>query len=86
VEFHSASFYLRDIQDVVDQREKMVGIAVDLAEIVHHGCNSKVLCLLLKHLAISDHRAEGRPKFVTHVGDELTLGAVCLLGNLLGRG
>ena len=81
---HPVGFDLGQVEHVADHAEQVARGVVDLAQVVEHVAHAGVLHLLLEHLAVADHGRERRAQFVAHVGDELALGEVGLLGLLLG--
>jgi len=81
VEFDAASLDLREVEDVVDDDEEGVGGDLDGLE---------VLALLEGEVGLegefghAEDAVHGGADLVAHVGEELALGAVCGLGDLLG--
>jgi hypothetical protein len=84
VDLHLTRFDLRNVEDIVNERKEVAGIAVDLAQVLQHGSGADILRLLFEHLGIADDGAERRPQLVAHIGEELALGLVRLLSRLLG--
>ena len=82
VQFHLAGLDLRQVEDVVDQRQQVLAGGVNPLEIGDEPLLARVLGVLLQHLAVADDGVERRPQLVAHVRQELTLGAVCVLGAL----
>ena len=75
---------LAEVEHVVDQPEKVLGVGLDLAEVGEHRLLAHVLDLLLQHLAVADHGRQRGPQLVAHVGQERALGPVGGLGRFLG--
>ncbi len=82
---HAVGFDLREIKHVIDQRQQMACVRLDLAEVPEEPRLTKILNLLFHHLAVPDHRGQGRAQLVAHVGEEHALGAVGGLGGIAGR-
>ena len=64
--------------------EQMFAGPPDSAEIRQQVLLAAVLRHLLQHLAIADHRIEGRAELVAHVRQEGALGAIGFLGGVFG--
>ena len=73
VEQHLPRFHLRQVEDVVDQREQMLAAAQDVAGevalLVAHRADEPVA----QDLREADDRVERRAQLVRHVGEELRL-------------
>ncbi len=82
IQFHFLGFDFREIQDVVDDMQQVLG-----------GCGQLVQVLGLKRcqriafhqMGKADHRIHGGSDFMAHIGQEGTFGQVGLFGRDLGR-
>ena len=77
-----SGFDLREVEDVVDHREQVLGRSA-------HGL--RVVVLLGRQRRVqqqarhADHAVERRADLVAHVGEKLALGAAAVFGALAGR-
>ncbi len=85
VDLDALGLDLGQVEDVVDQPEKMARVRFDLLHVGDQRRFAEVLEFLLQHLGIADHRRERRAQLVAHVGQELTLGPVRVFGGLTSR-
>ena len=83
-QLHFARLDLGEVEDVVDEGQEVLARAVDLPEVGDEVRLPQVLGLLPQQLAVADDRVEGRAQLVAHVGQEVALDAVRLLGRVLG--
>ena len=86
VYFHLFRLDLGQVEDIVDEAQKMAGIGLDLAHVLQQRCLPQVPQLLLQHFAVADHSRQRRAQFMAHIGKELALGAIGGFGRLLGCG
>ena len=75
-EVHLAGLDLRQVEDVVDERQQVLARGVDLLEVGGEVLLAQVFGLFLQHLAVADDGVQRRAQLVAHVGQELALGAV----------
>ena len=73
IELHPAGLDLREVEDVVDQREQVVARAVDVEQVLELLVVDLAEHLLAQHLGEADDRVERRAQLVRHVGEELGL-------------
>src|SRR5664279_4181716 len=73
VELHAAGLDLRQVEDVVDQREQVVARGVDVEQVLELLVVDLAEHLLAQHLREADDRVERRAQLVRHVGEELRL-------------
>src|ERR1035438_7145733 len=71
-EGHFAGFDLREIQNVVNEAELVLGCGVDLLEIWNELDLADISKFLLHHFGIADNGIEGRAQFVAHVDRKST--------------
>ena len=77
----AAGLDLREVQHVVDDVQQRLGGAPDRLQVLALGRRRGSLERQFRHAEDAVHR---RPNLVTHVGEELALGAARLLGAFLG--
>src|SRR6185369_12273542 len=82
VQRHLAGLDLREVEDVVDQAEQMPAGGLDLLQVGDRVLLPHLLRGLLEHLAVADDRVQRRAQLMAHVGEELALRAVRVLGGL----
>ena len=73
VELHPAGLDLRQVEDVVDEREQVVARGVDVEQVLELLVVDLAEHLLGEHLREADDRVERRAQLVRHVGEELRL-------------
>ena len=73
VQVHSAGFDLREVEDVVDELEKMMRRAQDALEWLHLLGMLQLARILEQHLSHPDDRVQRRTQLVRHVRQELRL-------------
>ena len=80
-----AGFYLGDIEDGVDDGQKVPAALMDIADVVDVARMAKLAFgLALEDFGKADDGVERRPELVAHIGQELRLGAGGQLGIHLG--
>ena len=70
---HPPGFDLREVEDVVDEHELVLGRLVDLRQVGNVGVIAEVFRFLGEQLAVADDGVQRRPQFVGHAGQELGL-------------
>jgi len=80
VEIDPAGLDLRQIEDIIDQRQQVFPRAIDLVQVLDVFLLVLVLQILGEHLAVADDRVERCTQLVAHVGEECALGAIGGLG------
>ena len=81
VQVHLAGLDLREVQDVVDQLQKVLAAGVDLLdEAPARGVIEGSGPSIAEQLREPDDRVERRPQLVAHAGEEPALGAVRAIG------
>ena len=73
LELHLTGLDLGQVEDVVDQREQVVGRGEDVVQVLVLLLVHLAEQLLLEHLGEADDRVQRRPQLVAHVGQELGL-------------
>ena len=76
---HFPGLDLGQIENVVDQRQKMAGCTLDTFERLDLILAVEFARILLQHLGYADDGIERRAQFVRHVGEEAGFRAACLL-------
>src|SRR4051812_30238361 len=77
LELHAAGLDLREIEDVVDEREKMTARLVDVLQVIELLGVQLTEHLVDQHFREADDGVQRRPQLVRHVGEELRLVLVC---------
>ena len=73
LELHLAGLHLGQVEDVVDQREQVVGRGEDVVQVLVLLLVHLAEQLLLQHLGEADDRVQRRPELVAHVRQEVGL-------------
>ena len=73
LELHLARLDLRQVEDVVDQGEQVVGRGEDVVQVLLLLLVHLAEQLLLQDLGEADDRVQRRPQLVAHVGQEVGL-------------
>src|SRR5205085_6877404 len=71
IEHHLAGFDLREVEDIVDQRQQMLATAEDVADELFLLIAEVADQAVAQYLGKADDRVERRPQLVRHVGEEL---------------
>src|SRR5215467_2467527 len=85
VDLHPARLNLGNVENGVDQLQKMLAGRANLFQIGNEGGMTEVSGVLLKHFAVADDGIQGCAQLVAHTGKEGALRLVGLLGSLLFR-
>jgi len=80
MEFELARLELREVENVVDQRQQMGATAVDVVRIFRILVGHRPEHATADHLGKSEDCIQGRAQLVTHIGEELRLGAIGVIG------
>ena len=83
IDHHRARFDLGQIENVVDESEKLTSRRIDFPEISAERIEFLIDRLFLQHLGVTDDCVEWRAELVTHVCEKEALRLVCLLRRLL---
>ena len=79
LELHAPGLDLRQVEDVVDQRQQVVARRVDVLQVLELLFVDLAEHLLGQHLGEADDRVERRAQLVAHVGEEFRLVAIRVL-------
>ena len=86
IQFGLAGLDLRDVENVIDHGQQMLACGADLLEVGNLFAAAFQFRVLEKDFAVAQYRIERRAQFMAHLGEEVRLGAVGLLGFFLGCG
>ena len=78
-EVHFSGLDLGQIENIVDQRQKMAGRTLDTIERLDLIVAFEFARILLQHFGYADDGIEWRAQFVRHVGEKAGFRAACLL-------
>ena len=87
-EGHPTDAHPGQVEDVVDQRQQVLGAAVDGVEVAPIGSRQRLAVALRRsddHLAEADDEVQGCSELVADVGDELRLRTLGRLGCLASQ-
>ena len=80
---HAPGLDLGQVEDVVDQVEQVLAAGVDRVQVLHH-LRLVLVVAPTQHIGEAQDRVHRCADLVAHVGQEIALGAVGLLGVFLG--
>ena len=80
VELHPAGLDLREVENVVDERQQVLAGSVDVREVAALPLAQGIRELLAEQLREAEDRVERRPQLVAHAREELALGLRRVLG------
>ena len=84
-ELHLAGLDLREVEDVVDDRQQVLAGPVDLLQVGRRVLGDLLGGQLLEQLAVADDGVQGRAQLVAHVGQERALDLAGLDRLLVGH-